>query len=201
MIVVKSVLSANEGVRDGAKNDRCHEESTGPSKIEKEEGELSPNGDFEEDNFDAYGDTGLQAIATGKNSVGCMRHGSRNDEDLHTQDIVEGHDADDEDSGNVSEARDVASSSESAGDECSREELEDDEVERDDAKAESEGEAEGMVDTQYNGGDAPFPEHSLMSVKPLAKDVPTDLINEKRRDSWVFYGNDDFYVLFRLHQV
>lgn len=201
VIVVKSVLPANEGVRDGAKNDRCHEESTGPSKIEKEEGELSPNGDFEEDNFDAYGDTGLQAIATGKNSVGCMRHGSGNDEDLHTQDIVEGHDADDEDSGNVSEARDAASSSESAGDECSREELEDDEVERDDAKAESEGEAEGMVDTQYNGGDAPFPEHSLMSVKPLAKHVPTDLVNEKRRDSWVFYGNDDFYVLFRLHQI
>jgi paired amphipathic helix protein Sin3a len=40
-----------------------------------------------------------------------------------------------------------------------------------------------------------------MSVKPLAKHVPTDLVNEKRRDSWVFYGNDDFYVLFRLHQV
>ncbi|KAJ6423884.1 hypothetical protein OIU84_024789 [Salix udensis] len=199
-IVVKSVLPAN-GVRDGTKNDRCHEESTGLSKIEKEEGELSPNGDFEEDNFDAYGDSGLQAMAKGKNSVGCVRHGSGNGEDLHNQDIVEGLDADDEDSENVSEARDDASSSESAGDECSREELEDDEVERDDAKAESEGEVEGMVDTQYNGGDAPLPEHFLMSVKPLAKHVPTDLIKEKRRDSWIFYGNDDFYVLFRLHQI
>ncbi|KAF9666412.1 hypothetical protein SADUNF_Sadunf16G0226700 [Salix dunnii] len=199
-IVVKSVLPAN-GVRDGTKNDRCHEESTGLSKIEKEEGELSPTGDFEEDNFDAYGDTGLQAMAKGKNSVGCVQHGSGNGEDLHTQDIVEGLDADDEDSENVSEARDDASSSESAGDECSREEIEDDEVERDDAKAESEGEVEGMVDTQHNGGDGPLPEHFLMSVKPLAKHVPTDLIKEKRRDSWIFYGNDDFYVLFRLHQI
>ncbi|CAK7328041.1 unnamed protein product [Dovyalis caffra] len=186
-IAVKSVLPANEGFRDGAKNDRCHEGSTGPSKIEKEEGELSPNGDFEEDNFDAYGDSGLQAMAKGKNSVGCMRHGSGNGEELHRQDIVEGNVADDEDSENVSEAGDDASGSDSAGDVCSRKELEEDEdIECDDAKAESEGEAEGMVDTKDVGA-APLPEHFLMSVKPLAKHVPTDSVNEERKDSRILY--------------
>jgi paired amphipathic helix protein Sin3a len=37
-------------------------------------------------------------------------------------------------------------------------------------------------------------------VKPLAKHVPSAL-HEKGKDSQVFYGNDSFYVLFRLHQV
>ncbi|KAI3824026.1 hypothetical protein L1987_05473 [Smallanthus sonchifolius] len=147
--------------------------STEPSKIEKEEGELSPNNDFDEANFTATKHSG---------------------------------DAEDEDSMNASEGADV-SGSESAADECSREDHEED-GDRDDldGKAESEGEAEGIDDVNFIGGDVtllPPAEQFLLSAKPLAKHVIKDSPSPEaeRNDSHVFYGNDSFYVLFRLHQV
>ncbi|KAI3716990.1 hypothetical protein L1987_68268 [Smallanthus sonchifolius] len=147
--------------------------STKPSKIEKEEGELSPNNDFDEANFTATKHSG---------------------------------DAEDEDSMNASEGADV-SGSVSAADECSREDHEED-GDRDDldGKAESEGEAEGIDDVNFIGGDVtslPPAEQFLLSAKPLAKHVIKDspLPEAERNDSHVFYGNDRFYVLFRLHQV
>ncbi|GMI90141.1 SIN3-like 5 [Hibiscus trionum] len=45
-----------------------------------------------------------------------------------------------------------------------------------------------------------FSERCLITVKPLAKHVPSAL-QENEKDSCVFYGNDSFYVLFRLHQI
>lgn len=202
----KSVLPANGGLTDDAKSSRYHEEATGPSKTEKEEGELSPNGDFEEDNFAVYGDNGLQAMPKGKHGIESRQNESGNGKELHCQDAgVENDadaDADDEDSDNASEAGDDASGSEAAGDECSREEHEEDEdVEHDnvDGKAESEGEAEGMADAQF--ADVPLLERFLLSVKPLVKHVPGSLLDGERKESRKFYGNDDFYVLFRLHQV
>ncbi|KAJ0830567.1 putative transcription regulator Others family [Helianthus annuus] len=144
-----------------------------PSKIEKEEGELSPNNDFDEVNYTATKHSG---------------------------------DADDDDSVNASEGADV-SGSESAADECSREDHEED-GDRDDleGKAESEGEAEGIDDANFIGGDAtslPPAEQFLLSAKPLAKLVIKDspLLDAESKDSHVFYGNDNFYILFRLHQV
>ncbi|MFS8017316.1 putative transcription regulator Others family [Helianthus anomalus] len=144
-----------------------------PSKIEKEEGELSPNNDFDEVNYTATKHSG---------------------------------DADDDDSVNASEGADV-SGSESAADECSREDHEED-GDRDDleGKAESEGEAEGIDDANFIGGDAtslPPAEQFLLSAKPLAKLVIKDspLLEAESKDSHVFYGNDNFYILFRLHQV
>ena len=98
------------------------------------------------------------------------------------------------------------SGSESAGDECFREDHEEEEdIEHDDVdgKAESEGEAEGICDAQV-GGDGtslPLSERFLSSVKPLTKHVSAVSFVEEMKDSRVFYGNDDFYVLFRLHQV
>ncbi|KAA3478609.1 paired amphipathic helix protein Sin3-like 4 isoform X5 [Gossypium australe] len=67
--VTKHALLVN-GVPTGDTNaSRYLEEPAGPLKIEKEEGELSPNGDFEEDNFVAYGDNGLKAVPVAKHSV------------------------------------------------------------------------------------------------------------------------------------
>ncbi|GMI99169.1 SIN3-like 2 [Hibiscus trionum] len=190
---------------DGPNASRCHEESAGPSRIEKEEGELSPTGDSEEDNFVAYGDTGSKVVPKAKHGVETRQHQSGNGKDLHSVDASGENDvdADDEDSENASEAGDNASGSESAGDECSREE--EDEVERDevDGKAESEGEAEGTTDTHV-GGDGTslsFSERFLFTVKPLSKHVRAVLPKDDRNNSWVFYANDDFYVLFRLHQI
>ncbi|GLT35432.1 hypothetical protein SLA2020_098860 [Shorea laevis] len=203
--VAKPVLLANGAYSDGIKVGKCNEEIAGTSKIEREEGELSPNGDFEEDNFVAYGVAALKAMPKAKHGVESRQYQSGNGEGLHCDDVVENDaDADDEDSDNASEARDDGSGSESAGDECSREEHEDEEdVERDeDGKAESEGEAEGIADAHFVGGDAmSMSERFLLSVKPLAKYVSAILLDEERSKSRVFYGNDDFYVLFRLHQV
>ncbi|KAJ9564361.1 hypothetical protein OSB04_000327 [Centaurea solstitialis] len=149
------------------------EDSAEPSKTEKEEGELSPNGDF-----DGVDPTNYRA-----------------------------GDADDEDSLNVSEGADV-SGSESAADECSREEDREEDGDHDDVdgKAESEGEAEGVEDANFvgeNGTSLPPSEHFLVTAKPLAKRVASPLRDDgERKDSpHVFYGNDSFYVLFRLHQV
>lgn len=198
---------ANGDFAEGTDVSRSHEESVEPSKIEKEEGELSPNGDFEEDNFVVSGDAGMQALAKAKLGVESRQYQSGNGELCCQETGVENEaDADDENSENVSEAAEDVSGSESAGDECSRgEHGEEDDVEHDevDGKAESEGEAEGMADAHFTGGDStslPLSERFLLSVKPLAKHVPANEL-EGRKDARVFYGNDDFYVLFRLHQV
>ncbi|XP_031274590.1 LOW QUALITY PROTEIN: paired amphipathic helix protein Sin3-like 2 [Pistacia vera] len=207
--LTKPALMANGVFKDGAKVSKYREESIGPSKIEKEEGELSPNGDFEEDNFGVYRDTGMKAMPKAKQGVESRQYKAANEEGLRSQNAggENDADADDEDSENASEAGDEASGSESAGDECSREEHEEEEdAEHDEAdgKAESEGEADGLADQHFVGGDSmslPFSECFLLSVKPLAKYVPAASLDEDRKSCQVFYGNDDFYVLFRLHQT
>ncbi|KAH7532571.1 hypothetical protein FEM48_Zijuj04G0034500 [Ziziphus jujuba var. spinosa] len=179
-----------------------------PTKIEKEEGELSPTGDFEEDNFGVPGDAGMRAVPKANHDVESRQNQSGNGEEFCCQEagVENDADADDENSENVSEAGEDVSGSESAGDECSRgehgeeEDAEHDEV---DGKAESEGEAEGMTDAHFTGGDSmalPPSERHLLSVRPLAKHVSVTLL-EGRKEARVFYGNDDFYVLFRLHQI
>ncbi|KAM0958184.1 hypothetical protein ACFX13_023925 [Malus domestica] len=203
--IAKPALIANGVFPESTKVKSHHEESLGPSKIEKEEGELSPIADFGEDNFVVPGDAGVQAKAN--RSIESRLFQSGNREDISGQEAGDNDaDADDENSENISEAGEDVSGSETAGDECSREEQGDDEdAEQDDidGKAESEGEAEGMADGHLVGGDgmcSPLSECFLLSVKPLAKHVPGSLL-EERKDSRVFYGNDNFYVLYRLHQI
>jgi len=181
-------------------NSKANRYSEGHSKVEKEEGELSPNGDVDEDHLAAYGDAGTQADPKVKVSSGNQHYQETNGDDAGGENDA---DADDEDSDNASEAGDDVSGSESAGDECSREDHEEEEdVDRDelDGKAESEGEAE----VHYSGSDGtaiPSSESFLSSVKPLAKYVSSVSQDTSKKDSRVFYGNDSFYVLFRLHRV
>ncbi|XP_017636091.1 paired amphipathic helix protein Sin3-like 2 [Gossypium arboreum] len=201
--VTKHGLVAANGVpTDGSNVSRYHE-SAGPSRTEKEEGELSPNGDFEEDNFVSYGDNDVRAASKSNHGGETRQYRSGNRKKLHYEDAGGENDADDDNSENALEAGDDASGSESAGDECSHEEEEEVECDEVDGKAESEGEAEGTADTQV-GGDGAFlsvPERFLFTVKPLAKHVPVLLPKEASNSSRIFYANDDFYVLFRLHQI
>ncbi|KAI8528426.1 hypothetical protein RHMOL_Rhmol12G0147900 [Rhododendron molle] len=179
-------------------------------KTEREEGELSPNGDFE-GNFAAYGDGDAEAarnpkdgaagasshlqIANGEKEKCCGEAGvAQNDQGEESGQMSS------EDSENASENGDVPGSGESANGECSHDDREEGE---NDNKAESEGEAEGMADAHEVEGDGtllPFSERFLHTVRPLTKHVHLSL-HDKEKDSHVFYGNDSFYVFFRLHQT
>lgn len=172
-------------------------------KNEKEEGELSPNGDSE-DKFVAYqdgiskknlnkhrGDDGIQYC---KLEI-CLDAAGKNDADA------------DDDSENVSGSGEDVLGSESAADECSWEEHVDeengehDELER---NAENEGEVENMSEAHCIGGDGvllPQSDCFMLTCKPLSKHVASASIVDDKKDRQVFYGNDTFYVLFRLYQV
>ncbi|XP_043812472.1 paired amphipathic helix protein Sin3-like 4 isoform X5 [Manihot esculenta] len=208
-----AAVSTN-GVRtEGVRNHRCNDESAAHFKIEREEGELSPNGDFEEDIFAPYEEGGLETVQKAKDGAVSRQYQTRHGEEETCGEagVENDADADDEgdesaqrsseDSENASENGDVSGSE--SGD-CSREEHEEDgERDEHDNKAESEGEAEGMADAHDVEGDGmmlPFSERFLLNVKPLAKHVPPAL-HDKEKCSRVFYGNDSFYVLLRLHQT
>ncbi|XP_010477744.1 PREDICTED: paired amphipathic helix protein Sin3-like 3 [Camelina sativa] len=186
-----------------------NQELAGKSKVEREEGELSPNGDFEEDNFAVYAKSGLEATSKANDNAGnslsreriredepsCLETGAEND--------AEGDEnaaRSSEDSRNAYENGDV-SGTESGGGEDPEDDMDPNN------KGESEGEAEGMADAQdaeEEGSALPFSARFLLHVKPLAKYVPSTLAlhdKESLKNSQVFYGNDSFYVLFRLHRM
>ena len=174
---------------DASKANSNQDESGSPSKIEKEEGELSPIGDSEDNNYVVHEERGLKSTAKSEHSVEAV---GENDDD-----------ADDEEGDDASEGGEDASGTESVGDECSQDDNGVEEEGDDHGKAESEGEAEGMEShLMEESGLPPLSERVLLSVKPLSKHVAAEgLLDERKQDSRVFYGNDDFYVLFRLHRV
>jgi len=182
----------------------------GHLRSEREEGELSPNGDLDEDNSADYGHSGSEAVHRGKDG-NIFRLYQNKRGDVVPVEAGRENDADDEgeesphrsleDSENASENGDVSGTESADGEECSREHEDGDHD--NDNKAESEGEAEGMADAndvEGDGASLPYSERFLVNVKPLAKYVPPTL-HEKERTGRVFYGNDSFYVLFRLRQV
>ncbi|XP_031282358.1 paired amphipathic helix protein Sin3-like 4 isoform X2 [Pistacia vera] len=213
----RQMITTNGVLTEGANTQRYNAESAMQFKIEREEGELSPNGDFEEDNFAAYGEAGLEAAPKAKDVTVSRQYQTRHGEEEICCGEVGGEneaDADDEgedsaqrsseDTENASENGDVSGSESGDAEDCSREEHEEDgDHDEHDNKAESEGEAEGMADAHDVEGDGtllPYSERFLLTVKPLAKHVAPSL-RDKEKDSRVFYGNDSFYVLFRLHQT
>ncbi|CAA0829989.1 Paired amphipathic helix protein Sin3-like 2 [Striga hermonthica] len=110
--------------------------------------------------------------------------------------------ADDDVSENGSEGGDAAASrSESGADECSRVEDEE-EGEHDEDKAESENTSEAHCVVGPDGGlVGPQSERFAMSCRPLSKYVASFGNGGRKREGRLFYGNDAFYVVFRLHQA
>ncbi|KNA15721.1 hypothetical protein SOVF_095600 isoform A [Spinacia oleracea] len=203
----RPVAASNGVITAATKEIRYCEESNGHAKVEREEGELSPNGDFEEDNFAVFGDASTEPANKPNDGASSAPHrsgprGARRENDVDADD--EGEESahrSSEDSENASENGDVSHSESGEGEDCSPENEEDGEHDENDNKVESEGEAEGMADAQDGDGiSLPLSERYLQTVKPLAKYVPASL-NEIRKSSRIFYGNDSFYVLFRLHQT
>ncbi|CAD6273401.1 unnamed protein product [Miscanthus lutarioriparius] len=180
---------------------------------EREEGELSPNGDSEEENFGVFKDEAICGTSkqnggstsrslqgrpkevlkfSGKNHAGAENEGNERAQRSA------------EDSENASEADEDASGSESGGgEEFSHEDQEEEEDDMDLDTKVSDGGAE--VNTEAQGLDGgislPFSECLQSTVKPLSKYVSTALPNHEEKLSHIFYGNDSFYVLFRLHQI
>ncbi|EOA33276.1 hypothetical protein CARUB_v10019668mg [Capsella rubella] len=175
-------------------NQRCNEGVSEQTKIEREEGELSPTGEFEEDNFAVHGENELEALSKRK----------ENDDNADDEGNASAQRSSDG-SGNTSQNGDVSGTDSGDGEDCYQE----DDMDHNN-KAESEGEAEeGMSDAHDGaGGDRSvlsISVRNLLHVRPLAKYVPPALRDkdkdDSRKNSEVFYGNDSFYVLFRLHQI
>ncbi|KAJ0244664.1 Paired amphipathic helix protein Sin3-like 1 [Hirschfeldia incana] len=172
------LIALASGIRsDSSTDNRNSDEPEGPLTIEKEEGELSPIGVFE-DTVGLHEGLGVKSISKPENLA---------DAEVENED---------DDSENGSEG----------GEECSHDENREEESgEHDevDGKAESEGEAE-EVDSHLLAGDTELlrqSERVLLSARPLSKHVAAVLRDGGTKDIRVFYGNDDFYVLFRLHQI
>lgn len=189
-------------------NEKCD----GHLKIEREEGELSPTGELE-DNFSNYQEgsdldkvkdsaTGRQCFRTREDKVSCRV--VTGDTNIDADD--EGEESarrSSEDSENGSENCDISGTESVDGEDSTREGQQDRGHHDHDSKVDSEGEAEGMDDVHSAEGDGtilPLSERFLLNVKPLAKYIPLALRNEKNK-SRIFYGNESFYVLFRLHRV
>ena len=168
-------------------------------KPEREEGELSPNGDFEEENFGVFQVEASDGTSKIKEGSACRPLQGRHKEVVKF--AGENHaDADDEgdesaqrsteDSENASEAGEDASGSESGGgEEFSREDHEEEEDDMDpDTNAQSEGGAE-VTDAQDLdvGISLPFPERLHSTVKPLYKYVASTLQNHDDKDAHIFY--------------
>nr|GEZ95853.1 putative histone deacetylase interacting domain, Sin3 [Tanacetum cinerariifolium] len=146
--------SKKENDSNGVKENGSH-----IKKVERE-GELSPNGDFEEDNFTASRENG--ADEEGEESA----HRSSCDTENPSE----------HGEGSGSETADV----------------EDHTLEDHDGVHDKKSESEGEEDETH----IPF----LETVKPLTKYVPETSHNNES-DPRVFYGNDTFYVFFRLHHT
>lgn len=199
---MKTNPSANGGLKCGNRSHRYNESFVGQSKVEREEGELSPNNDYEEDNFVVYGPTVLESANKAKESATSRQYQSGVRENEASLDD-EGDESGQRSSEESSENGGVSASESGDGEDISREEQEED-ADHEDSKAESEAEGEGVADVHDGEGDGtvlPSSERFLSTVKPLLKHVTSPPSSDKERDCRIFYGNDSFYVLFRLHQV
>lgn len=77
-------------------------------------------------------------------------------------------------------------------------------TEREEGELSPTGNCEVANGPEGEDGSSAFSERFLQTVKPVAKHVPWPLKATEtcsQNDSRVFYGNDSYYVLFRLHQV
>uniref|UniRef100_M4CID4 Histone deacetylase interacting domain-containing protein n=1 Tax=Brassica campestris TaxID=3711 RepID=M4CID4_BRACM len=186
----------NGTLAETSNNQRSNEVSAGETKVEREEGELSPTGDFEEDNF---AENDLDALSNGKDDAGNnLNQRSSGENDEGDESAPRSSDG----SGNTSHNGDVSGTESGDG--------EQDCYPEDDNKVESEGEAEaeeGMSDAEGDRPVLPVYVRNLLHAKPLSKYVPPAILDKDNKDdsqkknSIVFYGNDSYYVLFRLHQI
>ncbi|KAJ3692453.1 hypothetical protein LUZ60_012803 [Juncus effusus] len=156
---------------------------TSTNKVEREEGELSPNADIDaeaDDNFISFSSNpnpNPAPLSAPPPKPKPVTENNPDEESAH------------EDTGSENDAEPSGSESGEA-EECSREEGEEEEEEE--GGGESEGVNNGGEEKEGNGS----VERWARGVRPVTKRVPME-----EKGSRVFYGNDSFCVLFRLHQI
>ncbi|XP_073125861.1 paired amphipathic helix protein Sin3-like 2 isoform X2 [Henckelia pumila] len=205
MSILRLNQSRNGKFPEGSRFDGQTADAVDHCKIEKEEGELSPNGDFE-DNFGCYQHSSSKSLPKNDGSVEEMQCQTRIHDDISSDSACK-NDADVKDKDNAFEPADNVLGGESAAVGCPQEEHgEEKDGEQDslDGKALSKGEAENTIDAHNIAGDGsslPPSERLLLTCKPLSKHIAAHLAGDKTKDRRVFYGNDTYYVIFRLHQT
>ncbi|XP_042010268.1 paired amphipathic helix protein Sin3-like 3 isoform X2 [Salvia splendens] len=187
---------------EGIQAQRCQNEIIGFGKDEREEGELSPSKNSEGGMLAAFGEVAYGSCnsrQTGGEALCVVEVGRENDANADDEGEESAKGSSDSENGyKIAEV--------SATDSADREERspgdhdEDEDHDENDNKDASEHEAEGVADIHENEGMAAFSGHVLHSVKPLTTKLPAAL-HVKERNSEIFYGNDSFYLLFRLHQI
>ncbi|XP_073050170.1 paired amphipathic helix protein Sin3-like 4 isoform X2 [Primulina eburnea] len=195
-------------VYEDVKAQNCKEETEGTAKNEREEGELSPTRDLDQNNLAPFGNIGTEAAQTPFISAGSTK---RTEEEKCKEDAEETEaNADDgdemstkgsSDGENLSENVDASESESADGVECSPEEPDEDgEHNENDSKIESDGDVGGAVNAHDTEGLTVFTDRFSQNAKPLTMKIPVGLLG-KAKNSEFFYGNDSFYLLFRLHQM
>ncbi|KAL0689904.1 hypothetical protein Bca4012_089582 [Brassica carinata] len=174
----------------------------GDQKVEREEGELSPTESFEQDNYEVYRDNGVECLQKLPDNVGNNKEQEHKGGAVCTEAKAKSNTLPKDDENKITHA---------SGSKCGGQVSSDEEhkgamnCDRLCSVIESENEAVGMINAnESEDGSLTFSERYLQPVKPLAKHVPGALqVSESNspNDSRVFYGNDSFYVLFRLHQM
>ncbi|XP_042020797.1 paired amphipathic helix protein Sin3-like 3 isoform X2 [Salvia splendens] len=191
---------------EGIKAEKCHNEIIGFGKGEQEEGELSPSKNHEDNILAAFGGV---AYSSCKSAESTRRTGGEAlcAVEARRENDANGGDEGDESAKGSSDSENGYKIAEvSATDSADREERspedhdEDEDRDENDNKDESEREAEGVADIHENEGTVAISGHILHTVKPLSTKLPAAL-PIKERNTEIFYGNDSFYLLFRLHQI
>ncbi|KAJ0244111.1 Paired amphipathic helix protein Sin3-like 5 [Hirschfeldia incana] len=173
------------------------------NKVEREEGELSPTESYEPENFEVDRDNGVESVQKLPDNVGSNKEQENKEGAVCTEAGAKSKTPSSDDGNKITQklsepnenaSKDIASGSKFGGQVSSDEEHKGAvNCDRLDSVIESE---DGSILT--------ISERYLQPVKPLAKHVPVKLqVSESnsKNDSRVFYGNDAFYVLFRLHQM
>ncbi|XP_075524443.1 paired amphipathic helix protein Sin3-like 4 isoform X3 [Primulina tabacum] len=200
--------SSTKMVHEEVKAQNCNEKTEGSTKSEREEGELSPTRDPEQNNLAPF-----ENICTEAAQTPFIRAGNTKGTELEicNKDAEEtGANADDEDEmstkgssdgENLSENVDASESESADGVECSPEEPDENgEHNENDSKIESDGDVGGTVNAPDTEGLTAFADRFSQNAKPLTMKIPVGLLG-KAKNSEIFYGNDSFYSLFRLHQM
>ncbi|XP_023633198.1 paired amphipathic helix protein Sin3-like 6 isoform X2 [Capsella rubella] len=203
----KLVSPRNDQITEDVGSRRVKEVSVGNHDAEREEGELSPTNSCEQGNFDVGGQNGLRHLKRGMDNV-------TSNTDQQNCDKKEAYCTETGAKGNTRPEDDYKEN----GHKLSEDNETAPEMLVSGTKFGCHAKHKGVMSCKgganvarevANGnegedGSFVFTEQFLQTVKPVAKHVSWPLQASEtcsQNDSRVFYGNDSYYVLFRLHQM